>query len=85
MTLLSIHPLRVTEIPAPAERAIKLYDRKPPIPGSLGETDFGRVEKLLRFQDFIIAGKATKIAAPGNGDRIGKGRHFTFLLFFDGG
>lgn len=77
--------MRIIKIPTAAERSIELNDRKPPVPGSLRKTDFSRVEQLLRFQDLIIAGKATEIAAPGNGDGIGKSRHFTLLLFFDGG
>jgi hypothetical protein len=58
---------------------------KPAIPAILGKTDFGRIEQLLRFQNFIIAGKTAKIAAPGDGDGIGKSRHFMLLLVFDGG
>ena len=78
-----IRPLRVVEVPAAAKRSIELNDRKPSIPRSLRKTDFSRVEQLLRFQHLIVASKATKVAAPGNLDRIGKSRHFTLLLFFD--
>ena len=83
--LLPIRPLRVIKTPTAAERSIELNDRKAPVPGSLRKADFSGVEQLLRFQDLIVASKAAKIAASGDGDGIVKSRHFTLLLFFDSG
>ena len=70
---MAISKLCVVEAPTAAKCFVELDNDKPPITQGLGKRKFSRIEKLLSFQNLVVAGEPAPIPPIRDRDRFRQG------------